>query len=59
MAAYVTIVDADVCIGLIWYALRTSGLHLFPAPTFRPSVESGASNRSNEDMNLLTIIRTF
>ena len=36
MAAYTTVVDADVCIGLIWYPLGTCDSHLFPAPTLRP-----------------------
>src|SRR5580692_6397110 len=35
MAAYTTVVDADVCVGLVWYSFGTSDLHLFPAPTLR------------------------
>ena len=42
MAAYATIVDADVRIGLIWYLLCASDLHLFPAPTLRPFGTVGA-----------------
>ena len=42
MAAYATIVDADVRIGLIWYLLCASDLHLFPAPTLTPFGAIGA-----------------
>ena len=33
MTAYTAIVDADLCVGLIWYSLNASDLHLFSAPT--------------------------
>ena len=50
MTACKTVVDADVCVGLVRHSFGTSDFHLFPTPTLR-QFGRARNKRSNKDMH--------